>query len=463
MSTTTASHGGPRSPGDVSRLFDQAPPAAIEQEMCLLGAMVLDGRVIGDVAQIVGEDDFYRSQHTAIFRALLELYDTNEPVELPTLHRRLADAGTLDQVGGTEYLVELAESVPSPASAPWYAQSVKDAALKRKLIETATNILHRAFRSPDPVDEQLGHAEAEIFQLAATRSTQEASMLKQLLEEAYARLEASDGAQLTGLDTGFRDLNELTCGFQKGEMIIVAARPSMGKTAFGLNIAEHMAATNEIPIAFFSLEMSRQQLAQRLLASRSGVDAQSLRANRLSADDFGRLAFSVGELSNAPLLIDDSPGLDVLALKSKSRRLAEKRGIQAVFIDYLQLMSAPGRQDNRQQEVSDISRGIKALARELDVPVVCLSQLNRGPESREGHRPRMSDLRESGSIEQDADVVLMLHREDYYHRGDPDYVNTNVTECIIAKQRNGPTETVKLVFDGATLRFKDLAKGYYDD
>jgi len=261
---------------------------------------------------------------------------------------------------------------------------------------------------------------------------------------------------MTGLETGFYELDEMTNGLQNGEMIIVAARPSMGKTAFALNVAEHIAANNQKPVAVFSLEMGRQQLAQRLLCSRSTVDAHKLRRNTLSRDDFGRLAQAVGQLSEAPLYIDDTPGLTLLGLRAKARRLAARHDIAAIFVDYLQLMSAPG-SESRQQEVSTISRGIKALARELSVPVVCLSQLNRQAEAREGHRPRMSDLRESGSIEQDADVVMMLHREDYYHRGEDGYEMTHVAELIIAKQRNGPTGAVKLQFDGATTRFNNLA------
>ena len=298
-------------------------------------------------------------------------------------------------------------------------------------------------------------AERAIFEIAESKTTRDAAELGELLQETYDKLQSDEGMR-TGIETGFGELDEMTNGLQPGELIIVAARPSMGKTVLALNMAEYMSATSKQPCAVFSLEMSRQQLAQRLLCSRSGVDSHKLRRNMLGPDDFGKLALTVGELSEAPLYIDDTPGLTLLGLRAKSRRLAAKHDIKAIFVDYLQLMSAPG-SESRQQEVSNLSRGIKALARELNVPVICLSQLNRAAEQREGHRPRMSDLRESGSIEQDADVVMMLHREDYFHRGEEDYEDTNTAEVIMAKQRNGPTGTVKLHFHGSTTRFHNLA------
>ncbi|MCC5829538.1 MAG: replicative DNA helicase [Phycisphaeraceae bacterium] len=447
---------------DLARLHDQPPPASIEHEMCLLGAMILDFRMVGEVIGKVGEEDFYQARHAAVFRTLTDLYDANEPIEMPGIVERLRGKGQLEEVGGVDYLLQLASNVPAPTSAPYYAKVVRESAIRRRLIETAASILDRAYRSDEPVLEQLNTAESEIFQLALSRAQNEAVALKQLIDEAFKQLESSQGRVLTGLDTGFADLNKFTSGFHKGELIIVAARPSMGKTAFALNIAEHMAVDRKMPVVVFSLEMSRVQLAQRMLCSRSGVDAQALRSNTLSPHDFERLFRAAPELSDAPLFIDDTPGLDLLSLKSKARRLAERHHIRAIFVDYLQLMSCPGSADNRQQEVSAISRGIKALARELDVPVVCLSQLNRGPESRDGNRPRMSDLRESGAIEQDADVVLMLHREDYYKPKGEDFQPSNTAECIIAKQRNGPTSTVRLVFNGSTVRFGDYAAGYED-
>ncbi|MBI1335576.1 MAG: replicative DNA helicase [Phycisphaera sp.] len=453
--------GGPASSREsVAKLFDKLPPHAIEAEMSLLGSMILDPRVIGDVVQIVtGQGDFYNTRHAAIYQVLVDLYDKNELLDMVQLRQRLADVGQLEAVGGVEYLIELAEAVPSATSAPHYAKIVADKAILRRLIDAAGKILFDAHTSPEPVETQLDVAERSIFDLAEDRTSDDAQKLHVLLQETYEKLEAAEGHALTGVETGFFELDEMTSGLQKGEMIIVAARPSMGKTALALNIAEHMAAVNHTSVAVFSLEMSKQQLAQRLLCSRSGVDSHRMRRNMLQGDDYQRLQMAMAELTDAPMYIDDTPGLSLLALRAKARRLYNRHSIQAIFVDYLQLMSAPG-SENRQQEVSTISRGIKELARELGVPVVCLSQLNRSPEGREGHKPRMSDLRESGSIEQDADVVLMLHREEYYHDqewkdANPDKVGT--AELIITKQRNGPVGTVNLQFNGGTTRFNNLA------
>ncbi|MEX0777194.1 MAG: replicative DNA helicase [Phycisphaeraceae bacterium] len=446
---------------DVAKLLEKQPPAAIEAEMALLGSMILDWRVSGEVVQILrGGDDFYLPKHGAIYRVLVEAYDKNEPVDLVQLNQRLRDLDLLEQVGGIQYLMDLAEGVPSAASAPYYARIVRDKAVVRRLIDAAGNILHEAYTSAEPIGSLLDSAERTIFEIAESKGVSDAEHLNDLLQELYKQLEAQEGRHLTGLDTGFYDLNEMLSGLQNGEMIVIAGRPSMGKTAVAVNIAEHIGAVARQPVALFSLEMSKQQLAQRLLCSRSGVDAQKVRRNMLSPDDFHRLQVTVGELAEAPIYIDDTPGMSVLTLRAKSRRLVAQHGIKVIFVDYLQLMSQPG-SESRQQEVSEMSRGIKGLARELNVPVVCLSQLNRGPEAREGHKPRMSDLRESGSIEQDADVVMMIHREEYYHdeewkQSNPDKVCK--AELIISKQRNGPVGTVELQFDPGTTRFHNLAQ-----
>ena len=446
---------------EIGALFDKLPPHALEAEAAVLGSIILDWRVTGDVIQLLkGPDDFYKPAHGVIYGVLIDLYDQTQSIDVVQLKQALDDRKLLEQVGGVEYLIELAEAVPTAANASHYAKIVREKAVLRSMIEAAGKVLDAAYNSAEPAGDLLDKAERDIFEIAQTKSTSDASDLTTLLNETYEKLQNHDGASVTGLNTGFIELDEMTNGLQPGEMIIVAARPSMGKTAFALNMAEHMAATRHQPCAVFSLEMSRQQLAQRLLCSRSGVDSHKVRRNQLSPDDFGKLAMTVGELSEASMYIDDTPGLSLLGLRAKARRLAARHAIKAVFVDYLQLMSAPG-SESRQQEVSNISRGIKALARELNVPVICLSQLNRQAESREGHRPRMSDLRESGSIEQDADVIMMLHREDYFHKGEDGYENTNTAEIILAKQRNGPTGTVKLYFDGGTTRFKDLAQGHY--
>ncbi len=450
---------------DISDLFDKLPPNAIEAECALLGSIILDYRVCGEVVQLIETpEEFYKPAHAAIYEVLVELYDQVQSIDMVLIKQALSDRGILEQVGGLDYLIELAESVPSAASANYYAVIVHDKAALRKLIESTGKILHDCYNSSDPVGELLDSAERAIFEIAESKSTQEAAELGELLQETYDKLSSDEGMH-TGVETGFFELDEMTNGLQPGDLIILAARPSMGKTALALNMAEHMAATTKQPCAVFSLEMSRQQLAQRLLSSRSGVDSQKMRRNTLSKEDFEKLALTVGQLSEAPFYIDDTPGLTLLGLRAKARRLVTKHGIKAIFVDYLQLMSAPG-SESRQQEVSNLSRGIKALARELNVPVICLSQLNRAAEQREGHRPRMSDLRESGSIEQDADVVMMLHRESYFHRGEDEWAEqnpekVNEAELIMAKQRNGPAGMVRLTFDGATTRFHNAtAKSY---
>ena len=442
---------------DLSGLFDKLPPCALEAEAAVLGSMILDWRVCGDVLQIVkGGEDFYKPAHQIIYKVLIQLYDEAQSIDMVQLNQKLVDKQVIDQVGGIDYLMQLAESVPSAVSAAHYARIVRDKSMLRGLIEATGKILHDAYNADIPAAEMLDMAESKIFEIAENTQSSDASDISSLIQEVYTKLENADGRQVGGVQTGYFELDEMTNGLQPGEMIIVAARPSMGKTAFALNVCENIAATNNVPCAVFSLEMGKEQLAQRLLCSRSGVDSHRLRRNMLTQDDFGKLVMAVGELSDAPLYIDDTPGLTLMALRAKARRMAARHDIKLIMIDYLQLMTAPGA-ESRQQEVSNLSRGIKALARELHVPIICLSQLNRASEGREGHRPRMSDLRESGSIEQDADVVAMLHREDYYHRGEEDYQDNNIAELILAKQRNGPCGVVKMHFDGGTTRFNNLA------
>lgn len=444
---------------EIGPLFDKQPPHAIEAEMALLGALILDWQVVGDVVQVLkGADDFYKTQHAAIFESIVELYDQSQSVDMVQLNQKLTDKQMIEEVGGLEALLALVDAVPDSSGALRYAQIVRDKAILRRLIETAGAVLHECYHSDEPVVDLLDRAETQIFELAEKKGDDQASQLGPLLMETLEKLEREDGKPVTGFESGFFELDEMTNGLQPGEMVIIAARPSMGKTAFAVNIAEHMSLVNKIPVAIFSLEMSKQQLAQRMLCSRSGVDSNKVRRNMLGRDDFDKLNMTAGELAEAPLYIDDTAGLTLMGLRAKARRLKQRHDIQAVVIDYLQLMSAPSAgRDGRQNEVSAISRGVKALARELNVPVVCLSQLNRAAEQREGHRPRMSDLRESGSIEQDADVIMMLHREDYYHRGEDEYIDDNMAEVIINKQRNGPTGSVKLTFHGPTTRFHNLA------
>jgi replicative DNA helicase len=446
---------------DFSRLFDRQPPHAIEAECALLGSMILDWRVIGEVIQILnGAEDFYRQANANIYQVLVDQYDQQQSGDMVQLNQAMRDRGLLEQVGGTEYLIELAQSVPSAESSAHYARIVRDKAILRSLITACGKALETAYTSPEDARSQLEEVEKEIFALSRNRYTGGITDLKTLLQEAFDKITSRDGEGLTGLDCGFHDLNDRLNGLHRGEMIIVAARPSMGKTAFAMNIAEHIALMHRKPVGVFSMEMGKEQLAMRMLASRSGVDSERIRRNTISDDDANRLARTVGELSEAPIFIDDSPGLTMMTLRAKARRMSADHNLEVIVIDYMQLMSGSGTgrgESNRQQEVSEISRGIKALARELNIPVICLSQLNRGAEGREGHRPRLSDLRESGSIEQDADVVLLLHREDYYRqKNEEEFTPTNIADVIIAKQRNGPTDTINLHFDGPRTRFHDL-------
>ncbi len=464
---------------ELQPLFDKLPPHSLEAEMALLGSMIIDHGCIDTVLEMVSSpDDFYAEAHASIFDALRTLHTESRGGDLVALTDAMRTRGTLDEVGGVDYLVSLAEQTPSAASAPHYAKIVRDKAQLRRLIDAAGQIIYDAYHSGgmgdgDGARNVLDSAEQRIFDIAEQAANVDQESLERLLNQIMDALEANEGRAITGYATGFGDLDEMTSGLQPGELIILAARPSMGKTAMALNLAEQIAFGGSpyakqgpaTPVGFFSMEMSRQAIAQRLLCARAGVDSHRFRTNRLRKDDFSALMSSADALSRAPLFIDDTPSLSVMLLRAKARRMVKRHDIKCIFIDYLQLMTAPAASsDGRQQEVSAISRGVKALARELNIPIVCLAQLNRGAEQREGHRPRMADLRESGSIEQDADVIMLLHREEYYHVGDQAWMDENpdkigLSELIIAKQRNGPTGTVKLSWDNATTRFKNYAAG----
>jgi len=463
---------------ELQKLFDRMPPYSNEAEMSLLGSMILDHRVIAEVIGFIPSgDSFYSEAHAAIFDALVTLYDRHDSGDVVQLVQALKDKGVIDEIGGPSYLYELASAVPAAVNAPHYARIVSEKFRLRKLIDAAGTILHSAYHAGELGDDGasavLDEAEQKIFDVVETGQGMDSEKLSLLLQQTLDVLDKNfeTGRTITGLDTGFRDLNDLTSGFQNGEMIILAARPSMGKTAVALNLAENMAAfgnrhaggDQSAPVAFFSMEMSKQAITQRLLCSNARIDSNKMRKNLLNKSDFDRLVRSCSQLSTYPIYIDDTPGMTILQLRAKARRLSAQFGIKAVFIDYLQLMTAPGAsRDGRQNEVATISRGVKALARELDIPVICLAQLNRGAEQREGHRPRMADLRESGSLEQDADVILLLHREDYYHRGDTEWMTENEdevgkAEIIVAKQRNGPTDVVRLSWSAEYMRFQDYA------
>ncbi len=437
--------------------FQRVPPHSIEAEACVLGSMILHAPSIDAVVQITEPEHFYRPAHQLLFGVLMEMKDANKPIDLVTVREALDTRQQLQAVGGIEYVVALVEGVPSAANAEYYARIVRNKALLRQLIVVGTDIVSEAYQTRDEATDFLDHAEQMIFQVASKHMGEESVSIGSLLEEAFEKLQAQEGMAITGLATGYQRLDELTGGFQDSEMIILAARPSMGKTSLLLNIAEYMAIIDNIPIALFSLEMSKQQLTARLLSAHARFDLKKMRRGSIRPEDWTHIQDAANDLRPAPLYIDDSPLLTIMQLRAKARRMASAHGIQAVFVDYLQLMSYGGRADSRQQEITEISRGLKALAKELSIPVIVAAQLNRGPADRTSHVPRMSDLRESGSIEQDADVVMLLHNEDYYHRGEEGYIPENITKLIIEKQRNGPTDIVHLQFLPQITRFEAAA------
>lgn len=444
---------------DISGQFDKLPPSSLDAERSLLASMILDKEVISNVAPIVSRDAFFQADHQIIFDIVMHLYSHNRPIDVLIVREELLKRGQLEEIGGQGYLVEVLSSVPSAAHGGHYAAIVREKFLLRQLISASNEILREAYAPHESAELIVDKAEKKIFEIAEKRITSGAEHLGQIAAEVYEMLEEKGRK---GLMTAYHRLDEMLNGLQPGEMIIVAARPSMGKTAFAMNLVENIATgaggDGTIPCAVFSLEMSRQQLAQRMLCSLSDVDGHKVRTGMMNNEEYIRMAQVVANLQKIPIYVDDSAQLTLLEFRAKCRRLKMQHDIKCVMIDYLQLMDNPG-PESRQQQISEISRGVKAVARELGVPIICLSQLNRSSEGRDGHRPRMSDLRESGSIEQDADVVCLLHREDYYRLQEPDFQPDNIAEVIIAKQRNGPTGTVKLTFDNKTTRFKNLAEG----
>jgi replicative DNA helicase len=434
---------------------DRMPPQSIEAEMGVLGSMMLSTDVIGDVLQLIREDSFYLPEHVKIYFAIISLYEANKPIDMVLLRDELDSRGDLNAIGGVEYLVRIAESVPSAASAEYYAHIVNNKGILRNLISVTTDLVKRAYENIENPAEFLEEVEQKIFQVTEQKISSQAVAISEILGNVFEKLE-NHTEGLSGISTGYFELDEILSGLQKGEMTVLAARPSMGKTALGLNICEYIAADDNRPVAFFSIEMAAMQLAERMLCGRAHVDGNAMRQGKLNDDQYAALTHTCGQLSEARIYVDDSPHLSPLELRAKARRLKMRYDIECIIIDYMQLMHCPGA-DNRAHEVGMISRHIKALARELNIPVVVLAQLNRGPEDRgESKRPRMSDLRESGNIEQDADVILLLHREDYYKQVDPDYERTNTAEIIIAKQRNGPTGTIKLKWTPNFTRFDNM-------
>ena len=437
----------------VESILERTMPQSIEAEMSVLGAMILDNEVISLVIPILNKLSFYKTAHQELYQAIVDVYDKGQPVDLVVLREELKKRSLLEKVGGVEYLMELEEAVPTIGNVEYYANIVREKAIKRNLIEVAATIQKQSFEESTDTEHLLDASERAIFDITQKKFNTASTKLNEILKETFSRIENLHDRQsrLTGLSAGFYDLDDITCGLQPSELIIVAARPSMGKTSLVLNVVEHVGVVEKKPVVIFSLEMSAQQVAQNMLCSHARIDAHKLRMGFLDDKQWRDLSFGLGSLSEAPIFIDDTPGLTVLEVRAKARRLKAQYDVQLVAVDYLQLMES-SRAENRQQEISVISRGLKSLARELKIPVIAVSQLNRSVESREGHRPRMSDLRESGSIEQDADVIVLLHRDNYY-----DTEKDNTAELIIAKQRNGPTGVVKLAFLSHFMRFESLA------
>lgn len=432
------------------------PPQNVDAEMSLLGAVLIDEEVLADVTEHVKPKDFYDKRHAIIYDAIMRLYEKNKPVDLLTLTDELKRKSELDDIGGSAYLTELTNYVPTAAHAESYAEIVAQKAVRRRLIKASGEISELGYNEETTTQELLQQAEAELFAVSDQSLKQDLTSLESILTDSFDRLEElhrNKGA-LRGVRTGYRDLDNMTAGLQRSDLIILAARPAMGKTTLVTNLAYNVATIAKQPVLFFSLEMSKEQLVDRMLADASGVDSWNIRTGNLSDEDFSKLSEAMGEMAEAPIYIDDTPGLSVLEMRTKARRAAHDQPLGLIIIDYLQLMQGSGRDNgNRVQEVSEISRGLKLIARELNVPVIALSQLSRTVESRSPQIPQLADLRESGSIEQDADIVMFIYREAYYN---PETERENITDLIIAKHRNGPVGKVELYFHPERLRFMSL-------
>ena len=437
------------------------PPQNIEAEQSVLGGILIENYAVNKVIEVLNPDDFYRESHRKIYKALIDLSERDEPADLITLTNELKNNGHLDSVGGASYIASLIDSVPTAANIEYYVKIVKEKAILRKLIQTSTEIITQSYEDRGDVEGFLDEAERAIFDISENRVRPSFYSIKDVVKDSFKILERlyEKKELVTGVPSGFKELDRLTAGFQPADLIIVAGRPSMGKTAFCLNIAQYAAIQKKIPIAIFSLEMSKEQLGIRMLCSEAHVEGTKLRSGFLSESDWPRLTIAAGNLSDASIFIDDTAALTILELRAKARRLkTEQGGLGMVIIDYLQLMKGRTRVESRQQEISEISRSLKALSKELSIPVIAVSQLSRKTEERTGNRPQLSDLRESGAIEQDADLILFIYRDEIYNRSE-DNPNKGKAELIIGKQRNGPTGKVDLAFLDKFTTFKELYRG----
>jgi len=436
--------------------IEKLPPQNLEAERSTLGAMLLDREAVSRVIEVLKEESFYQESHRRIFRAIVDLYDRNEPVDYITLTDLLSRWGDLERVGGAAYVTSLTDGVPTSAHAEHYARIVKEKAILRNLIRTSTSVIARCYAEQEEADRLLDEAEREIFELSQNRQRGSVLQIRDVIHDAMEMVEnlSKHESHITGVPTGFPELDEMTSGLQPGELVILAARPSMGKTALALNIASHAALEAKVPVAVFSLEMSAESLVTRMLCADARVDIQAVRTGRLGEGSLGHLSMAAGRLFDSQVFIDDSPNITVLEMRSKARRLKAEHNIGMIVIDYIQMMQGSAKADNRQQEIASISRALKGLAKEIRVPVFVLSQLSRATEARGDRRPQLSDLRESGAIEQDADLVMFIYREAYYEKEKKD---DRTSEIIIAKQRNGPTGTVKVIFNSQYTRFDPMS------
>jgi replicative DNA helicase len=447
---------------DLDTASFKLPPQNIEAEQSILGGILIENDALNTVVEFLETGDFYREAHQKIFQSMIALSEKSEPLDLITLTNELKKTKELESIGGASYLASLVESVPTAANIAYYAKIVKEKSILRKLISTATEIVTQSYHEGKDLEDFLDDAEQAIFRISEHRVKPAFYPIKEIVKESFKVIEQlyEKKELITGVPSGFKDLDRKTAGFQNADLIIVAGRPSMGKTALCLNIAQHASITSKIPTAMFSLEMSKEQLAIRMLCSEARVDSARLRSGFLSESDWPKLTMAAGALSDAPIFIDDTPAISVLELRAKARRLKADRGLGLVIVDYLQLMRGRSGMERREQEISEISRSLKALAKELDIPVLAISQLSRKAEDRPGRQPQLSDLRESGAIEQDADVIIFIYRDEVYN---PDSDRKGTAEVIIGKQRNGPTGKVDLSFISEFTTFKDLFRGDYDE
>ena len=432
------------------------PPQDIEAEQAVIGSMLTDQDAVISAIEILKPEDFYREDNRLIFEAILNIYNRAEPIDIITLKSELSSMGKLDSVGGLEYIAQLPDKVPTTANVEMYVKIVEQKSMLRNLVKTANEIISLGYEETEDVEDIMDMAEKKIFDVMQRKNQKGYTAIKDILVESFTQLEQlyNQKQHITGVPTGFTDLDNRTAGLHGSELILIAARPAMGKTAFALNIGTYAATRANVPVAIFSLEMSKEQLGNRILCSEALVDSNKVRTGKLEDEEWTKLAEASGELSTAPIYVDDTPGISIMEIRARCRKLKLEKNIGLVIIDYLQLIQGTGKRGaSREQEISEISRSLKILAKEINVPVIALSQLSRAVEGRPDHRPMLSDLRESGAIEQDADIVMFLYRDDYYNE---DSEKKNIAEVIIAKQRSGSTGTVELAWLGSYTKFANL-------